>query len=134
MAELDPIVERELQRMHELGLLETGELVVEHETSVLEHAVGAVVVTDMRVVFISTTLWRKRTKTRSVSLLDIEGARPAAVWGMKDRGELTLTLKVGDGGDNLVFGQIPRGEARAAEIANAILRERERLLDRDARV
>ena len=132
----DPALEWELRRAAEAGLLQPGELLVEAELASLGWASGALVVTDRRVLFVNTGLFRRRRKVKvtSVDLADVRHAKPSAVWGMTNTGELTLTVaNQGTESGSIEFGQIPGGMPRANEIAESILRERALLLRRESR-
>lgn len=128
MADLDPLIERELERLQELDLLEEGELLVEHEVAHVNGSVGSLFVTDSRVLFVSTTLVRKRTRLLSIPLRDVVHVEPTPVWGWGMKNAGTLTIKVRSDGAterSIVCRQIPGGVDRAEEVAASIIRQRD---------
>jgi len=130
----DPLIERELQRAKDLNLFEPGELLVESEVAIFDGNVGTIFVTDRCVMFVSTTLIRKKTRSRRTPLSTVTAAAASPVWGwgMKNVGEVTIRTQKDDPEEGeIVFRQIPGGVDRATEIAESILRERDRHTARD---
>lgn len=123
----DAVVERELRRMNEHGLLHAGELLVEIESASMGRSPGALVVTDRRVLFVSTSLVRRRTTVVAITLTDVESVSdpvPGWGWGMKNGAE--VLIQQADAPEPMTVERIQGGTERASEIVESILRERER--------
>jgi hypothetical protein len=96
-------------------------------------SVGALIVTDRRVMFVHTPFLRRRTKVMSFDLVGVTEADAPPVSFMKDRGSVIITMaEAAEASSSVEFKQIDGGEQRAAEIAGSIIRERERLRGRSS--
>jgi hypothetical protein len=126
----DPIVRWEMAHLANLDLLEEGEIVCEFEeawrvTGWGRGHLGALVVTDLRVLFLNTTKILQRTRVVSFPLLTIETAEPFdSLW--KELGAFALVVAHDSGGDTtrVKFERIPGGPDRAKEIVSTIERQR----------
>ena len=129
MADIDLAVARELKQLERLGLLEPGEILSEVELAVLGAEPGALIVTDKRVLFVRTTLLRKRTRVVAVPLLEISGAEgDVGRWLGRELGVLRLAAtSTCRAGTDFSFERIPGGQTRADELATTILRQRDLL-------
>ncbi len=128
-AKLDASAWRELRRLDELRLLDDGEILCEVEAAGIATRAGAIIVTDQRVLFVSTTLLRKQTRVDSIPLREIRNAEASSRRGLgREHGELTLGLSGSGQADRTVrFEAIPGGQTRAEEIARTILRQHQYL-------
>ena len=131
----DPALEWELRRAGEAGVFQPGELLVETELAGMGRNSGALVVTDRRVLFVSTGLFRRlrKMKVTSVDLPDIQHAETRAVWGMRDTAGLVLTVARGGAPREAIeLADVSGGLARATQIAESIFREQARLRRRQS--
>lgn len=133
VSELDLSAAREVRRLDKLGLLSSSEILCEVEAAGVGTRPGALIVTDKRVIFLSTTLIRRRTRVISVRLHDVASAESSSEWLLgRESGVLVLTpTSRGPRADEpLRFDAIPGGQARADELARTILRQRDYLYHR----
>ena len=128
-----PVVPWELKRLEQRGELESGEAVSESaevwtRLSRGRGRIGALVLTDRRLVFVTTGVITRRTRLISIPLETIEGVEVAESprWG-EDRGAIAVDTTGEDGPRRVEFERIAGGEARAAELAESIRRQRERV-------
>lgn len=123
-------VGRELRRIDKLGLLDEGEVLAEVELANLGMDPGALVVTDRQVLFLRTTLLRRKTRVVSIPLVEVTTLECASVRTLgREFGVLRLASKTPDQAARaLEFDRIPGSESRVQEIARTIARQRDYLV------
>jgi hypothetical protein len=124
------VVPWELARLEKRGALRPDETVREAveawtRLSRSRGRVGALVLTDARLIFVTTGVVTRRTRLVSIPLETIEAVEvvQSPRWG-DDRGAIAVAV-AGDEPRRVEFERIAGGEARAAEIAAAIRRQQE---------
>jgi Bacterial PH domain len=124
-----PVVPWELKRLEQRGELEPGEAVSEAEEvwtrlSRGRGRIGALVLTDRRLIFVTTGVITRRTRLIPIPLETIEGVEVAEStrWG-EDRGAIAVDTTGEDGPHRVEFQRIAGGEARAAELVESIRRQ-----------
>ena len=122
------VVDWELEHVAGLGLLESGEVICEAQeawkkTGWGRGRLGAIVVTDLRILFVSTTGFRRRSRIDAFPLTDIVAVETAdSMWD--DRGAIRVHVDVGGHRTSVMFERIPGGRARAEEVVRSIERQR----------
>jgi Bacterial PH domain len=134
-AEVGPIVPWELARLEKKGRLEDGENVRDAEEAWTRFSrgrgrVGALVVTDRRLIFVSTGVITRRTRLVSIPLDTVESVEvvESARWG-EDRGAIAVDT-AGEDAQRHEFERISGGRDRAAELVDAIGEAKQLLTNR----
>jgi Bacterial PH domain len=125
---------RELRRVDKLGVLHESEVPVEIELVLSDTNPGALIVTDRRVLFVRTPLFRK-TRMISIPLGRIANVE-ASEGGFhgKHAGMLTIARESAERHDEIQFQLWSVDQGRAAEIARSIVRERDLAAKRSAAI
>jgi Bacterial PH domain len=138
VAEQGAVVPWELTRLEKRGELEPDEAVSEAEEAWTRFGrgrgrVGALVLTDRRLIFVTTGVITRRTRLVSIPLATIEAVEvvESSRWG-EDRGAIALDASGDEGTRRVEFERIAGGGARAAEIADAIRRKQQTAPDASA--
>jgi hypothetical protein len=123
----DPIVRRELKLMQKRGMIGDREIVCELEAVDMTDGPGALVLTDTRLLAVSTTVLRRRMRLVSIPLQRIEqveaGPTKRVVF-RRQYGSLTIRSR-DDGAESILeLDRITGGSDRAKEIAASIARQR----------
>jgi hypothetical protein len=131
MSEQGPVVPWELARLEKRGELRDGEVVREAQEAWTRFSrgrgrVGALVLTDARLLFVTTGVITRRVRFVEIPLDDIESVEviDSPRWG-EDRGALAVDAAGGDEPRRIEFERIAGGRERAAQLAEAIRRERQ---------
>jgi hypothetical protein len=131
VAEQGAVVPWELTRLEKRGELEPDEAVSDAEEAWTRFGrsrgrVGALVLTDRRLIFVTTGVITRRTRLVSFPLETIEAVEvvESPRWG-EDRGAIAVEAAADEGPRRVEFERIAGGGARAAEIADAIRRQQQ---------
>lgn len=126
--ELAPVVRWELSRLAGSGVLTNDEVICEVEDVKLKERTGALVVTDLRILFVRTSLLRRKTHVQSIPLDGIQRVQSLAdpVWETR-WGALTISYHDSGQLQVLQLDRIRGGRVRADEIARTIERQRAEL-------
>lgn len=118
----NPIVRWELVTLAERGVLDDHEVVHELEDVMLSERSGVLVVTDVRIVFVRTSLFRRRMSLESVLLSQIASVETLddPVW-VGRWGSLVINTVEETHRRALRFDRIRGGRQRAQEIGDAIM-------------
>ena len=130
LAEIDPVVAWELGRVAKLNVLADGEILCEVEDALVGDSLGALLVTDVRVLFATTGVFRRRTRLVSIPLETVHKAEALDTANVFKRGKwglLVLLARGRQGDERHEFDAISSGRARAREIVGTILRQRDLL-------
>ena len=119
----DPSADWWLRHAFEADVFDPDELFVEIEAAAHGSSPGALVVTDKRLVFTTTSLLRRRTKVIAVALPDISNVKASQRGEM---GELTVTATDLPSPRTIEIYRLSGGIARANELADSIRREQTR--------
>jgi hypothetical protein len=119
---------RELRTIRRYGIIADDEMWIEMEIANSGWKAGMLVVTDQRVVFVSTSFLLKRPRVIAVPLERIMRFDTRSDPDLS-RGKLTLFVETerGDDLDELKFHLIPGGAKRVKELVRAIVAEKNRL-------
>jgi Bacterial PH domain len=138
VAEQGAVVPWELTRLEKRGELEPDEAVSEAEEAWTRFGrsrgrVGALVLTDRRLIFVTTGVITRRTRLVSIPLGTIEAVEvvDSPRWG-EDRGAIAVDTVDEEETRRVEFERIAGGGARAAEIADAIRRRQQAVPDASA--
>jgi hypothetical protein len=123
-----PVVPWEVARLEQKGKLEPGEVVREAEEvwtrfSTARGRVGALVLTDQRLIFVTTGVITRRVRLVSIPLETIESVDviESQRWG-EDRGAIAVGTS-GEEPQRVEFERIAGGRERATALADAIRRQ-----------
>lgn len=128
-SDLDPVLRWELSHLAKLDLLDENEVVCELEDVMMGDSLGALVVTDLKVMFVKTGLIRRRTRVVSLPLVQIETVEAADTQNVFKRSQwaaLAVSTRGPHRREEFVFDAIGSRE-RAEEIARTIQRQRDLL-------
>jgi len=118
LAEIDPVVAWELGRVAKLNVLADGEILCEVEDALVGDSLGALLVTDLRVLFATTGVFRRRTRLVSIPLETVHEAEALDTANVFKRGKwglLVLLARGRQGDERHEFDAIsgrPRQSAR----------------------
>jgi hypothetical protein len=131
MSEQGPVVPWELARLEKRRELREGEVVREAQEAWTRFSrsrgrVGALVLTNARLLFVSTGVITRRIRFFEIPLEAIEAVEvvDSPRWG-EERGALAVDTTGGEEPRRLEFERIAGGRERAAQLAEAIRREQQ---------
>lgn len=126
--ELDPTIQWELGRFAQLDLLREGEVLCEVEKVWRRRGwgrglLGALLLTDLRLIFISTNVIVRRPRVELWELPMIENVEvfDSPRWG--ERGAIRVTFDRDEDGKPVELEQIDGGTNRATELVASIERQ-----------
>jgi hypothetical protein len=135
MSDPHPILWRVLKNLDKLDVLTEGEIICEQELATLGTDPGALIVTNVRLLFVTTTLRGRKKNVLSVPLEEIAATTTATGrFPRKDNGVLRIGRHAEDAKTEVVLERIPGGEERADEIAQTIARQKRVLEQVDYRL
>lgn len=125
------VTEWEAQRLAELDVLDDGEVVCDVEeawsrTGWGRGSLGAIVLTDRRLLFSTTSAFRRRTRIDAIALKTIDAIEVIeSMWA--DRGAFRVSHTDRGARKSMEFVRIPGGADRAVQLVRATERQCELL-------
>jgi hypothetical protein len=125
-AQYDPFVLSGLKRLEKLAVLVENEILVETERASHGGSVGALIVTDRRILYVHRRLIRRRVRILQLRLASVSQveALPYRDWFGSGYGAINLSYSTANAEGVLSYTHIPGGEERAREIARSIMWQR----------